>query len=130
MKKGSLLAVIFGSILLAGCGTIAVPAQQTPTPEVNSGVTTSLSGQKFPLCEEEKLADVQVLQMESLVKNCTEKKEEGKFIDGLGGVYPEYDIMNKSIVIAAFDNDIPDTIIACQDTHGAKYISNDSTGVQ
>jgi len=38
MKNVYFIIVASFTFLLAGCGTRAVPAQQTPTPEVNSGV--------------------------------------------------------------------------------------------
>lgn len=120
MKKISLRAILLGSVLLAGCATT-----------LNQGANpTPLAEQKFSTCVPERLADVPIMSIDTLVTNCTEKKEEGPFIDGLGGVYPEYDIINNTIVMAAFDNEVPDSVVACQESNGAKYISLDATGDQ
>ena len=67
MKKISLFVFLLFTVLLAGCGK---PNQQIVT-------TNSVPSQKLPICVPEKLINGPILNMDSLVKNCTEKKVKG-----------------------------------------------------
>ena len=56
-------------LIFAGCGRLAPLSDNTiDTLTVRTG--------EFPLCVTEQLAQIPILVMDDLVKNCTEKKEE------------------------------------------------------
>ncbi len=56
-----------------------------------------------PLCEN-KLKPVKVIEMDKVVKNCTENKKEWRTLDGLWWVVPEYVVANNDVWIVLYDN--------------------------
>lgn len=75
MKNLLFVASIICLLMFAGCG------KTTPTVAEQSTGTLTASG--FLLCMPENLVDTTIIVMDDVVKHCTEKKEEGLFIEGL-----------------------------------------------
>ena len=122
MKKITVIALLCCCIILAGCGKATQEVKEEPT-EVTAVSTWIVSG----TCIRENLLDVDILVMDDLVKNCTEKKKEWSFLDGLWGVYPEYIISNNQILTTVYNNWTPIDGSICEDTEGTKYIATNPT---
>ena len=102
-------------LIFAGCGRLAPLSDNTiDTWTVRTG--------EFPLCVTEQLAQIPILVMDDLVKNCTEKKEEWKYRDGLGWVYPVYIIANNQVLSMSFNNDETGDRVVCQENDGTKLL--------
>ena len=76
MKKISFAVLLFSFFVLAGCGKTD---QTVITPQAETNTEIDLS--QVPSCEAEQLKNVPILKIDNLVKNCTEKKAKGRFLD-------------------------------------------------
>lgn len=122
MKKISFMIVVFSLFVLVGCGKHNIIVQDQQSGFIDSWSMITSWSESYPICALEKLSDIQILQMDDLVKNCTEKKKEWKFLDGLGWVYPMFVIANNQVLVASFNNDETGNTIVCQESNGQKLL--------
>ena len=118
MKKIFIFALLFFCIFLVGCKKVSVNNTAILT---NSWIVTVVSWVQYPVCIAEKLADVKIITIDDVVKNCTEKNKEWKYLDGLGGAYPQFFIKNNQVLTIFYGEDNDVTGAVCQDDEG-KYI--------
>ncbi len=100
MKKLSLIAFLFSIVILSWCGKI--DQKKEISPDVWSYYLSWWTTQELidntPDCIPEKLVDIQMLDMDNLVKNCTTKNS--KWVDAAWGwwlIY-QYKIINNQIL--------------------------------
>lgn len=121
MKKLSLIALLFSIVILSWCW------KNNPENKIDySDYSWSLSAQeeiKFPNCVPEKLIDVQIFNMDDLVKNCTTKQKEWIFLDWLGWFTPTYSIYNNQIVTELSNDPSLVSGVVCRKTN-ANFINN------
>lgn len=115
MKKLSLIVLLFSFLIITWCGKI----NQGTNSQVETGII--LTWTEDDTCGLDKLANIPILIMDDLVKNCTETKTEWNFIDWLWWVFPDYVILKNKIVTIAYDDPSINTGIICEDVDDNKF---------
>jgi hypothetical protein len=123
MKKISFFAAVISLLILAGCW------KTVQTEDISTDTWAVWTGE-FPLCANEQLVEIPILVIDNLVKNCTEKNKEWKFLDGLGWVYPMYVIANNQILLGSFNNEETGSAVVCQQRDEQKLIALDTYTLQ
>lgn len=103
MKK--LLLLVLPLLFLSGC---SLTGYEKTNQEINSQVENAvmMTWIENKECTLEKLIDVPIIIMDDVVKNCTQKKKNGTFVDGLWWGFPTYIIANGQMLDNFNDDEV------------------------
>lgn len=100
MKKFSFLILLLCAVILAGCGK----SQSTPVVPIAEVDDSEFDLSNIPACVpglQWQLADATILNMDNLVKNCTQKKDKWRLLDWLGGIFTIYKIFSGQVLFSS-----------------------------